>query len=180
MTNEQTTDSAASVLTDGLERLGSIIEAALSSYRLNYTVDKNGDAYPLVEALSSPGGTIDSGMREIVFLADHIYSYFRSNGGGGPTFFSAMTGARANDEKETKMPTLAELEAGQSYNELLADSLRLRSELTFAWRNAQIIEDARQQEMHKRDAAEAKAKDLQLQVDALAKCGAPNETSDRY
>lgn len=45
--------------------------AALKSYRCQYTVDHDGDALPLVDALS-PGETIAEGERELELLAEHL------------------------------------------------------------------------------------------------------------
>lgn len=45
---------------------------ALRGHKLQYTADEDGNAYPLVDALTPPGRTINEGEMEIVALADEI------------------------------------------------------------------------------------------------------------
>lgn len=50
------------------------IKEVLEHYRLSSAVDDFGDPFPLVDALSTPGGSIASGKDEIVFICDAIYN----------------------------------------------------------------------------------------------------------
>jgi len=50
------------------------IKVTLANHRLSYTEGSDGEAYPLADALSTPGGTIKSGVDEIVLICDAIYN----------------------------------------------------------------------------------------------------------
>jgi len=55
------------------EALGDKIEYLLRHYRLAYTVDDEGEGYPLVDAVTPPDqGTITMGIEELHNLADDI------------------------------------------------------------------------------------------------------------
>ena len=40
--------------------------------RMNYTLDECGDGYPIVDALTPPGDTIDVGKEEIIMILDSL------------------------------------------------------------------------------------------------------------
>ncbi|WP_426287532.1 hypothetical protein [Luteibacter sp. E-22] len=54
------------------EAMGDVIEASLLSYRLKNFVDDDGESAPLVDHLSTPGTTIDTGSKEISLITDWI------------------------------------------------------------------------------------------------------------
>jgi hypothetical protein len=57
-----------------LDEIGETVNQALNSYRCARTVDAEGDGLHLVDKLSAPGETIETGRTEIAFLTDHIYN----------------------------------------------------------------------------------------------------------
>lgn len=54
------------------ESMGDIIEDSLLRYRMKNFVDDDGESLPLVDHLSIPGTTIDTGSKEISLITDWI------------------------------------------------------------------------------------------------------------
>jgi hypothetical protein len=56
------------------EPVAELLEA-LQAYRCTETVDEEGEGLPLVDVLTTHGSDIGPGLRELEFLADHLYDY---------------------------------------------------------------------------------------------------------
>ena len=68
------TSAAQSAPAGEREALWQLIHDTLRNYRMSTLVDKDGDGYPLIDALTADSQPVSGGMEECIYLADAVWN----------------------------------------------------------------------------------------------------------